>query len=112
MLGQRSAVQGNERAITTRRSAMDEARNHFFSRSGLAEQKDCSLGFGDLRSLFQHFAPLWRLSNDAAISTTSVQFLGELLHARFKAFSSSVSFRCEPHFFRETLMGHGYCNMA
>ena len=66
LLRQRGAVQRDERSLASRRHAVDEPRDHFLARAGLAGHQHGRIGLRDVGRLVQHLEPFGRLSDDRA----------------------------------------------
>ena len=64
LLGERRAVQRDERAAFARGGLVDEARDDFLARAGLAADHDGRVGGGHLRRLLEHALPISRWPDD------------------------------------------------
>src|SRR4029450_8330439 len=64
LLGERRAVQRDERAALARGGLVDETRDDLLARPGLAADQDGGIGRGDLRRLLEDALPISRLSDD------------------------------------------------
>ena len=67
LLGQRRAVERDERAAGSRRRAVDEPGDHLLAGAGFARQQHGRLGRGDLRRGLEHRLPGGRRSDHAAV---------------------------------------------
>ena len=64
LLGERRAVQRDERAALARGGLVDEARDDLLAGAGLAADQDGRIGGGHLRRLLEHALPISRLPDD------------------------------------------------
>ena len=77
LIGQRRAVDGDERARAAPRRVVDEAGDDFLAGAGLAGQQHRGLGVRDARRLRQHVLPLLRLPDDAAMTAARLELAGQ-----------------------------------
>ena len=67
LLGQRGAIQRDERPVPARRRGMDEPRDDFLAGARFAGNEHGGIRRGDLRRVAQHPAPFDRLADDAQV---------------------------------------------
>ena len=67
LLGQRGAVQRDERSVPARRRCMDEPRDDFLAGARFAGNEHGGISRGDPRCVAQHPAPFDRLADDAQV---------------------------------------------
>ena len=67
LLGQRGAIQRDERPVPARRRGMDEPRDDFLAGARFAGNEHGGIRRGDLRGVAQHPAPFNRLADDPQV---------------------------------------------
>ena len=83
LLGERRAVQGDERAAASRGCAMDESGDDFLAGAGLTGHEHGRVRLRDLGRLLQHLVPFRGFAHDADLSLR-FELLREHLHPRFE----------------------------
>ena len=77
LVGQRRAVDRDERPVAAARRVVDEPRHDFLAGARLAGQQHRGFGLRDARGLRQHVLPLLRVADDAPLAAARLELAGE-----------------------------------
>ena len=70
---------------------MQEARHHFLSGAGFAQQEDCGVRGRHFRCLLEHLLPWPRFADDPAITGPYVQLIRKFSNLRIQLFRPFLS---------------------
>ena len=85
LIGQRRAVDRDERPVAAARAVVDEARDDFLAGARLAGEEHRRLGLRHARGLRQHVLPLPRMADDAAMAGARLELAGQRGDLRLEA---------------------------
>ena len=93
LVGQRRAVDGDERAVAAPRGVVDEPRDDFLAGARLAGEQHRRLGLRHARGLRQHVLPLLAVADDAAQAAAGLELAGQRGDLRLEPAASRGSAR-------------------
>jgi hypothetical protein len=107
LVGERRAVDGNERAQAAARRVVNESRHDFLPGTRFAREQHRGLGLRDARGVRQHVLPLAGLTDDAALAGSRFELARQGRDLRFQARRGLARRRVAALRFGEVLMREG-----